>query len=139
MEAPRGPVARHALIPYVCKGPGRHGLDQHGRSREHRMLRTPRNLSTQPYIQTGSSVLDAEILDEKASALGRAGHNVEVALRKLNDLEKSAPERPTAVNSAARAVYHYFIQRELCGFRNHAGPIRQYGIPREVLVRLGAG
>lgn len=103
------------------------------------MLRTPRNLSTQPLIQTGSSVLDAEILAEKASALGRAGHNVEVALRKLNELDKSAAKRPAAIKSAARAVYHYFIQRELCGFRNHAGPIRQYGIPREVLVRLGAG
>jgi len=102
------------------------------------MLRTPRNLSTQPYIQTGASVLDAEILAEKASSLGRAGHNVETALRTLNELDPAAPERPQAVRSAAKAVYHYFIQRELCGFRNHAGPIRQYGIPKEVLVRLGA-
>ena len=102
------------------------------------MLRTPRNLSTQLNIQTGASVLDAEILAEKASSLGRAGQNVEAALRGLRDLDATAPERPQAVKSAARAVYHYFIQRELCGFRSHTDPIRQYGIPNEVLARLGA-
>lgn len=102
------------------------------------MLRTPRHLSTQFNIQTGAGVLDAEILAEKASSLGRAGQNVETALRDLRDLDATAPERPQAVKSAARAVYHYFIQRELCGFRSHADPIRQYGIPNEVLARLGA-
>ena len=103
------------------------------------MLRTPRNLSTQPYVQNGAGVLDAEILAEKASSLGRAGQNVETTLRTLKQLDPAAPDRAQAVRSAAKAVYYYFIQRELCGFRNHAGPIRQYGIPKEVLVRLGAG
>jgi len=103
-----------------------------------RMFRTPRNLSTELNIQTGASVLDAEILAEKASSLGRAGQNVESTLRDLRELDATAPERPRAVKSAARAVYHYFIQRELCGFRSHADPIRQYGIPNEVLARLGA-
>jgi len=102
------------------------------------MLRTPRNLSAQPYLQTGSNVLDAEILAEKASSLGRAGHTVETTLRRLKELDPAAPDRAQAVRSAAKAVYHYFIQRELCGFRNHADPIRHYAIPKEVLVRLGA-
>ena len=36
------------------------------------------------------------------------------------------------------AVYAYFIQRELCGLRRHHDVIREYRIPAEVLVRLGA-
>lgn len=40
--------------------------------------------------------------------------------------------------AAADAVHAYFIQREFCGLRRHDGVIREYGIPREVLVRLGA-
>jgi hypothetical protein len=60
------------------------------------------------------SPLDHEILGEKAAALGRAGEKV------------------------AHAVYAYFIQRELCGMKRHREIIREYAIPDEVLVRLGA-
>ena len=36
------------------------------------------------------------------------------------------------------AVYAYFIQREVCGFRRHDEIIREFAIPQEVLARLGA-
>jgi hypothetical protein len=42
------------------------------------------------------------------------------------------------LRNAAAAVHAYFIQRELCGFRRHDDVIREMGIPRSVLVRLGA-
>jgi hypothetical protein len=42
------------------------------------------------------------------------------------------------VKGAARAVWKYFVQREACGMRDHREAIRLYGIPGEVLVRLGA-
>lgn len=82
--------------------------------------------------------LDADILAEKASALGRAGEKVEKALASLRNLDRAAPERSQVLLAAADAVHGYFIQRELCGLRRHDGVIREYGIPREVLVRLGA-
>lgn len=82
--------------------------------------------------------LDHEIAAEKASSLGRAGEKVEKALALLRALEADAPERPARLKAAADAVYAYFIQRELCGLRRHHDAIRDYGIPREVLVRLGA-
>jgi len=84
------------------------------------------------------SPLDHEIAAEKAASLGRAGEKVEKALRRLDDCEPSAPERPQCLKAAAEAVYAYFIQRELCGLRRHHDAIRDYAIPAEVLARLGA-
>ena len=61
---------------------------------------------------------------------------VELCLRRLREANADARER--LLREAAQAVYAYFIQRELCGLRRHAEVIREYSIPREVLVRLGA-
>ncbi|WP_367161450.1 DUF6665 family protein, partial [Mesorhizobium sp.] len=46
--------------------------------------------------------------------------------------------RNRLLKEAAAAVHAYFIQRELCGLRKHDAVIREYDIPRAVLVRLGA-
>lgn len=51
----------------------------------------------------------------------------------------AGPERRVVLlREAAKAVHAYFIQRELCGLRRHDDVIREMGIPRAVLVRLGA-
>ncbi|MEX0956517.1 MAG: DUF6665 family protein [Rhizobiaceae bacterium] len=84
------------------------------------------------------SPLDHEILGEKAAALGRAGEKVELCLKQLHDCAPDALERPRLLREAAHAVYAYFIQRELCGMKRHREIIREYAIPDEVLVRLGA-
>ncbi|GAA2842502.1 hypothetical protein EDC40_102459 [Aminobacter aminovorans] len=84
------------------------------------------------------NVLEYEFLAEKAAALGRAGERVGEALGKLNLHQGDAEQRRALVKAAADAVYVYFIQRELCGLRKHDDAIRDYAIPREVLVRLGA-
>ena len=92
-------------------------------------------------FQTGASILDYEIQEERANALGSAGRKVETALEALRafDAQAGAPdERLVLVKAAAKAVWHYFIQREACGIRNQRPAIEHYGIPREVLARLGA-
>lgn len=81
-------------------------------------------------------ILDHEIAGEKASALGRAGEQVEKALARLE--AAPAADREDLTKAAARAVYAYFIQRELCGMRRHQEVIREYRIPPAVLARLGA-
>ncbi|NIA70066.1 hypothetical protein HBA54_15785 [Pelagibius litoralis] len=111
-------------------------------------FRLPQNLSTGLNIETGASVLDAEILAEKAASLGRAGRLVRQALDDLKAFDenpdndtadpKTANRRQAALQAATDAVYGYFIQRELCGLMNQDDPIEQYAIPREVLARVGA-
>jgi hypothetical protein len=107
------------------------------------MLRPPSRYSNSA-IAGGSSgstdfnPLDHEIAAEKAASLGRAGERVERSLRLLREKGADAAARPLLLRDAAEAVYAYFIQRELCGLRRHQDVIREYGIPNEVLARLGA-
>lgn len=89
-------------------------------------------------VQTGVDVLDHELAGEMAVSLGRAGAAVEAALAALRGCGPGAPERRELLRHAARAVHAYFIQREACGLRRHKDVIREYGIPDEVLARLGA-
>ncbi|MDX8456083.1 hypothetical protein RFM98_25450 [Mesorhizobium sp. VK9D] len=100
-------------------------------------LRPPSGLTGPSAGELAFDALGHEILAEKAAALGRAGQRVEETLAKLRD---NAEEqlRPQLLKAAAAAVHAYFIQRELCGLRRHDAVIREYSIPRAVLVRLGA-
>ena len=101
-------------------------------------VRLPQNLTSSSGLETGASVLDDEILAEKAAALGHAGKRAEAALGHLKSYSGAPSERARVLQGAVDAVYAYFIQRELCGFPNHEDPIEQLAIPGEVLVRLGA-
>lgn len=99
-------------------------------------LRPPSILSNRS--EQTFNVLEYELLAEKAAALGRSGERVVAALGRLNACATVGEERHLLLKAAADAVYAYFIQRELCGLRRHDDAIRDYAIPREVLVRLGA-
>lgn len=101
-------------------------------------LRPPQSLSTQLVLETGASVLDAEILAEKAAALGRAGAAVEKTLAAVREAGPQSPDREALLASAAEAVWGFFVQRELCGLRDQQAIIRDYAIPAAVLARLGA-
>jgi hypothetical protein len=95
--------------------------------------------SNRPDRETGFSVLEAELISEAAAALGRAGTRAEAALARLNDEASLASEgREALLKAAAEAVWALFIQREACGMRDQKPVIADLGIPRAVLVRLGA-
>lgn len=89
-------------------------------------------------LQTGLDTLDYELAGEMASSLARAGDRVAKAMAALNAHDARDAERAPLVKAAAEAVHAYFIQRELIGLRRHQDAIRDYGIPAEVLARLGA-
>jgi hypothetical protein len=89
-------------------------------------------------VDSGLDLLGQEILAEKAAALGRAGEKARIALVALKAHPAGEEGREALLKTAAEAVHAYFIQRELCGFRRHDTIIREYEIPRAVLVRLGA-
>jgi hypothetical protein len=101
-------------------------------------LRPPGQNSGSRSGQTGVDVLDYELMAEKAASLGRAGHYADRYLRQLREYEGNAEGRAALLKKTAEAVYAWFIQRELCGLRRHDSLIREYSIPKEVLVRLGA-
>jgi hypothetical protein len=98
----------------------------------------PPDLSRLRSQDNAFDLVSHEILAEKASALGRAGRQAEVHLDRLAALDRDCQYRAGVLKDAADAVYAYFIQRELCGFRRHQDVIRDMRIPNEVLVRLGA-
>lgn len=85
--------------------------------------------------------LEAEILAEKANSLGHHGRLVERAIAALKAFDAAlgdSEERRRLVAEAAHEVWAFFVQREACGMRNHRDAIQIYGIPGEVLARLGA-
>ena len=89
---------------------------------------------------TGLQPVEQEILGEMASSLGHAGRKVEQALARLREDEAAldSEAREKRLRAVAAAVHAYFIQRELCGMRRHDDVVREMGIPRRVLARLGA-
>ena len=101
-------------------------------------VRLPERSGISLLAETTLGAVDQEILAEKAISLGNAGRKVEKCLEKLRAHVVKDEARAALVRSAADAVYAYFVQRELCGLRRHDDIIRDYAIPREVLVRLGA-
>lgn len=99
-------------------------------------LRPPKSLAKVINPETGLSMVEAEMLAESATSLGHHGRKVEKALKALAAADDAS--RPALKRKAARAVWEYFIQRELCGMRDHRLIIREMGIPPEILNLMGA-
>ncbi|PVE20911.1 hypothetical protein DC522_29590 [Microvirga sp. KLBC 81] len=106
-------------------------------------VRLPQNLSTGLQRETGWSVLDYEIREQKAQTLGTLSSQVEQALAALRAFDADGHgsdeeiRRHALLDEAADRVWAFMIQRELCGLRNWDAVVKDYGIPREVLNRVG--
>lgn len=85
--------------------------------------------------EAGTAMLDYEIRAEQASSLGEAERQV---IKTIAALAPPAEDRAARLAEAQKAVWQYFVQRELCGFRRHIEVIRDLKIPAEVLDGLGA-
>jgi hypothetical protein len=84
--------------------------------------------------EAGTAVIDHEILAEQASSLSVAERRVIKALAELS----TGTDRARWLAEAQQAVWAYFVQRELIGFRRHTEVISDLGIPQDVLNGLGA-
>jgi hypothetical protein len=101
---------------------------------------------SQPY-RTPFDVLNYEIVQEQASALGRMGRALEAALAKLREFDALHPpadvpasaqqERRILVLEAGHALWMFVVQREACGLRDSRNITRTYNVPREVLQCMG--
>ena len=104
-------------------------------SRDFRLQRTP------------IDVLDYEIAQETAAALGRMGRELEQALAKLREFDADHPrsgaaaaaqkERRTLVTEAGHALWMFVVQREACGLRDSRTVMRDYNVPGEVQRCMG--
>jgi hypothetical protein len=92
-------------------------------------------------------LIDSEIIQEQASALGRLGRGLEAALAALRafDATLGSPdaartqrtERAALVAQAGHALWMFVVQREACGLRDSRAVMRDYQVPPEVQVRMG--
>jgi uncharacterized protein DUF6665 len=105
--------------------------------------RPPGKPATDLWRKSPLSVLDYEIAQETASALGRLGRALETALKALAEFDAAEPppadrgRRASLVAAAARALWEFIVQRESCGLRDTAAVVRMYRVPREVHDRMG--
>ena len=99
--------------------------------------------------RTPVDVLNYEIVQEQAAALGRMGRALEAALAELREFDAahprsgasaSAPQaRRTLVMEAGHALWMLVVQREACGLRDSRTVMRDYNVPGEVQQRMGSG
>ena len=85
--------------------------------------------------EAGTTALDHEIMAERASSIGAAERRVIEAIAALTSAGSS---QETALATARKVVWEYFVQRELIGFRKHNDVIQELNIPPQVLAGLGA-
>ena len=93
-------------------------------------------------------VLNYEIAQEKAVALGRMGRVLEEALAKLRAFDAAHPRlgalasteqaRRFLVTEAGHALWMFVVQREACGLRDSRAIMRDYDVPSEVEQCMGA-
>jgi hypothetical protein len=109
-------------------------------------LRPPAKPSASLWGKSPAGVLEYEIAQETASALGRHGRALEAALKALAEFDQTErpdelggrARRPSLVAAAAHALWQFVVQREACGIRDTAMVVRMYKVPREVHDRMGA-
>ena len=92
-------------------------------------------------LHSGYATLQYEIAEERASALGRLGRRLEAALAALAECPRTANSdrkiRDGLVEQAGYALWLFVVQREACGLRKIDHVIQVYGVPNEVVARMG--
>lgn len=81
--------------------------------------------------------IESAIVAEKAASLGHAGHQLEKALAKLAAVQ-DGEDREALIDAAAERAFAYFTQRELCGLRDAEQAMKDFAVPKEVRLRIGA-
>jgi hypothetical protein len=92
-------------------------------------------------LRSGWAILEYEIAEERASALGRTGRRLEAALEALAacpptiGFEQTIRDRLVA--EAGYALWLLIVQREACGLNDSTHVMQIYGVPNEVYARMG--
>jgi hypothetical protein len=85
--------------------------------------------------------LERELVGERALALGRIAAAMEKALDDLRQFDRAGDgdpaERAELCAIAAERVWFYVVQRESLGWYRHEDALRFYGVPAELILRMG--
>jgi hypothetical protein len=101
--------------------------------------------SAMPSIRAPVATLEYEIAQEKASALGRLGRRLEVALAALAAFDAAHVAgsgehrelRRTLVAEAGQALWYLVVQRDACGLYGSKSVMTDYRVPIEVRNCMG--
>jgi hypothetical protein len=95
--------------------------------------------------QPSVEVVQNEIAEEKAGALGRAGRRLEHAVEQWREHEQRSTGMPGPNAQRERLLWDlaerleaFVVQREACGLRDSSTVLRFYAIPVEAWTRMGA-
>ena len=92
-------------------------------------------------FRSGYAALEYEVAEERASALARLGQRLETALTALAACPRTASSdreiRDGLVEQAGYALWLFVVQREACGLNKIDHVIQVYGVPNEVVARMG--
>ena len=89
-------------------------------------------------------VLQHELAEEKAGALGRCARLLEHALERFRSHDETRERRDADSKrerllwDLAERVEAFLVQREACGLRDSRYALKFYGVPREAIARVGA-
>jgi hypothetical protein len=106
-------------------------------------LKPPTFMSDRPRQPGAAFGLDYQIAQEKAASLGRMGRRLEDALAAIRAFDaapraaSSPAQRARLVAEAAEALWMLVVQREAVGCNDLPSLLRDYGVPREVAIRMG--
>ena len=101
-----------------------------------------------PPIRNPAATLEYHIAQEKASALGRLGRELERALSALRAFDTAhgrfagltgelSKRRDNLVAEAAQALWYLIVQRDACGMYKSIYVMADYAVPSEVQNRMG--
>lgn len=93
---------------------------------------------------TPLTILDHEIVEEKAAALARLGRRLERAIGALAAFDAADPDdarrleaRRALVLEAGEALWLFLVQREAIGLNDWRRILRIYQVPPEVYAAMG--
>lgn len=104
-------------------------------------LRLPQHLTDEPHVDSGEARLKFDLLEDIDAGLSRCEREVERALEALraHDSDPGDPAlRSQLLDRAADAVWRLFVQREAGDLADHQPLIERFGIPQDVLARVGS-
>ena len=80
--------------------------------------------------------IEQQLQEERAATLGKAGKDIEIALREL-DTGVAGVSEDELLDIAGTKVWYYLITRESCGMYDHKEALAIFGVPNRVLARVG--